>query len=259
MRADVTANGRHVLTSFSSWIFITQFAPNPEWHEYFHLTHSDIGWTVHGTPRVEVTLTLEIGRPGCPNARVGHTTNAHCLDLSTSSWERMCKAVQPEPGVTGTMPLVELSVISWPPEQPRPTRSSAHRHKAFMKELSSTGFGVINVSEEHTEQIQVEVEEWSIRIEHTTCSGVLSPMSRLTLPPAVLQRMGIPPNSTHMCFAYPDINGIDKITQLSGQCDEGIEQMVQHGAFCYFHEVLPEIDYMGSSIQALENFLKNES
>ena len=243
-----------LLSHFAVCRRITEEAPNPEWHEHFHLSHSDLKWTTHGTPRVDVTLTLEIGRLGWPVATLGtvqlsttpNKTETGLLDLSSSSRHRLCRKisstcqeVDPENIVT---PVIDFANISWPPGKSRPSRMLDHPHKQILEQRSSGGLSVTTVPPDQLKQITITQDgKWSIDAsgifdiaEDTIYSGLMSPICRVTLPPATRERLGIPPQTTHVCFSYPDSSG----QECHGNSGCALGAMVLRGSFCYFeHKV----------------------
>ena len=258
-----------LLSHFAVRRIISEEAPNPEWHEYFHLSHSDLKWTTHGTPRVDVTLTLEIRRLGWPAATLGtvqlsttpNEAETGLLDLSHSSRHRLCRKlsstcqeVDPENIAT---PVIELDVIIWSPGKSRPSRISDHPHKQILEQRSSGGLSVITVPPDQLRQITITQDvqclitqdahvidptrKWSIDAsarsdiaEDTIYSGLMSPMCRVTLPPATRERLGIPLQTTHVCFSYPD----SQECHWHGNSGCALGAMVLRGSFCYFeHKV----------------------
>ena len=118
---------------YSSWAYLTEDNPDPEWLEYLNLSHFDLGWTADRIPSIEVTLTFEVARPGWPNASLGkvHFTNkaeGGLLDLSSSSWCRMCRYLEPRQNETDVSPVLDFDIITWAPEQLRPTQRGNHAH-----------------------------------------------------------------------------------------------------------------------------------
>ena len=269
VRCEVTADGRDVGKCYSSWKCITYSTPNPEFHEYCHLPPGKLGWTAESTPRIEVTLTLEISHIWLPTDNsVGDVrldtlpSDVGCglLDVSKSCWHRKCRPLDMHSDAVSTCtslsPVIEFDVISWPPGQQRPPRASIHPHKPDLDILLSVGLGVREVPEDFRKQIVFDTtvgpeahdQEWSIEIGDVNhypadpadnnsrsnvsrrYSGKLSPISMLTIPPAVRERLGIPSESTHFCFAYGDSSGVGRDRSFGGRLDA----MVLQGAFVYF-------------------------
>ena len=239
----------------SSWKYITETTPNPEWHEYFNLSYSDNGWTVDNPPTIEVKLTVEIallwgsaldgGTVILTNEAVYQSDGL--LDLSKNSWCRMCRSLEPAPSLEPNPSnragaVLALEVIAWPnAEQPKPSRATDHLHTDQLHMLVSGGLALVHVEEEYRKRMKINCDKWSIKMEDNAFSGALSPMCGLTLPPPVLERLGVPLASTHFCFAYGNSEtNSQRSPELrrteSGNYSREFDQMVSNGAFCYFHK-----------------------
>ena len=115
--------------------------------------------------RIEITMTIMIGSVLGPDIELGavyldtlpNKTDTTCalLDLSSSSWFRMCRKLQPQPKDNELVPVVEFDVISWPPEHSRPPRASAHPHKVDLDLLSSCGMRLLELPKESRELMKV--------------------------------------------------------------------------------------------------------
>ena len=178
----------------SSWTYLTESSPDPAWQEYLNLSYSDLRWTAHTTQTVEVTLFFEIARLGWPIARLGkvHFTNSvdgGLLDLSTSSWCRMCRYLEPKPNESDVSPVLDFDVIMWPPEQTRPVRSSTfetalasgaevHPHQSTLEQLLlGGGLSLVDVADRYMKLMEgniVPLDKWSIRVPDGTFSGAFS-------------------------------------------------------------------------------------
>ena len=233
----------------SSWTYITETTPNPEWHEYLNLSYSDYGWTADNPPKIEVKLTVEIARLFGGSLRDGPVVLTNdavyqsdgLLDLSKNSWCRMCRPLEPDPSNKGG-PVLELEVIAWPnAHQPKPSRAIDHLHTDQLRMLVSGGLALLHVKEEYRKRMKINCDKWSIEMEDNAFAGVLSPICGLTLPPPVLERLGVPVASTHYCFAYGNskinLQPSPKLKRTeSGNYSREFDQMVSNGAFCYFHK-----------------------
>ena len=237
LKAVVTADGEHVCTTSSSWQFIPESAPNPDWNEYVHISHTELNWTVHNTPRIEVAMFLEIGHMGRPLDELGSVkldtmpcnTKIGLLDLSTSGWHRQCRILDGNFKTSNVPPSLEFDLICWPPGQQRPERASAHPHNGTLETICQGGLGLMEVPEHISKQIKVGMHKWSTEIGDITYTGKLSLFAPVTLAPAVCTRMGIPTESTHFCFLYGDLNGLQGYKDPS----DGLGKMILNGAFCY--------------------------
>jgi len=123
-------------------------------------------------------------------------------------------------------------------------------------ELDAQEFAALGVTKENLKKLDqngsVEVAEltaleWSIKTESEQYSGCFSPMCKVTLPPAMLERLGIPGDSTHFCFAYSD----NKVQTRNSEMEPGLEQMVRRGGFCYFQARDQGSSWQVTSIKAI--------
>ena len=309
VKAVVKAAGQEVCTCHSEWKMITPENPSPDWQECLHLSLEDLGWTVQHIPQVEVSITVTICSVLGPDIELGgvcldtmpnkEDDTCALLDLSSSSWSRMCRRLQHQPEDKKMLPVVQFDVISWPPNYPSPSRASSHPHKAEFDLFSSCGMRLFELPTESKNLVQVtstenglviqahaavdildiihdgmvDVQEfvtsggtedgfrqinnadelaalefeWSIKTESEQYAGCLSPMSKLSLPPAMLERLGIPGDSTHFCFAYSD----SKVQTRNSEMEPGLEQMVRRGGFCYFQARDQGPSWQVTSIKAI--------